>query len=166
MKPPEISLERIRALEPPCLRMTVPESYRDRNGHMNMRWYIAIFDDAGDNLYVQLGLSPEYHHQHMTGMFDLEHHLNFLSEVLPGDRVTVYARLVALSAKRLHWLMFMVDETRGRLAALFECVSAFADLSLRKTAPFPSEIATRISAGVAACARLDWPAPVCGAMHA
>ncbi len=166
MKPPEISLERICALEPACLRMTVPESYRDRNGHMNMRWYIAIFDDAGDNLYVRLGLTPEYHREHMTGMFDLEHHLNFLSEVLPGDNVAVYARLVGQSARRLHWLMFMVNETRGRLAALFECVSAFADLRARKTAPFPLEIASRIAANGAVAAELDWPAPVCGAMHA
>ena len=37
MKPPTIPLDRILALEPVCLRMTVPESYRDRNGHMNMR---------------------------------------------------------------------------------------------------------------------------------
>ena len=29
MKPPQILLENILALEPACLRMTVPEAYRD-----------------------------------------------------------------------------------------------------------------------------------------
>ncbi|HYY30773.1 MAG TPA: hypothetical protein VE860_22745 [Chthoniobacterales bacterium] len=48
MRPPQISLEQIVALEPACLRMTVPEAYCDENGHMNVRWYAAIFDDAGD----------------------------------------------------------------------------------------------------------------------
>ncbi len=166
MKPPSIPLEKILALEPACLRMAVPESYRDRNGHMNMRWYIAIFDDAADNLYSRLGLTPEFHRQHTTGTFDLEHHLHFLSEVLPGDRVAVYGRLVGHSAKRLHYLMFMVNETRGKLAAMFECMSAFADLTVRKTAPFPPDIASKIAAGVAASATLEWPAPVCGAMQA
>ncbi len=166
MRPPPISVEKFLALEPACHRLTVPESYADRNGHMNMRWYLAIFDDAGDTLYVRLGLTPEYHRAHTTGTFDLEHHLHFVSEVLAGHQVAVYARLVAHSAKRVHYLLFMVNETSVKLASLFECVSSFADLTGRRTAPFPPEIASKIAAAVAAHARLDWPPPVCGAMRA
>ena len=114
--------------------------YRDENGHMNMRWYLAIFDDAGDVLHDRIGLSREYHSRHKTGTFDLEHHLHFLSEVNPADEVAVYMRFVARSAKRLHYLMFMVNVTQGRLAAIFECMNTFADLTMRKTAPFPEEI--------------------------
>jgi hypothetical protein len=73
---------------------------------------------------------------------------------------------VAHSAKLMHYLMFMVDETRGSLSAIFECINAFADLKLRKTAPFPPEIATKIEAGVAASAASDWPPPMCGVMSA
>jgi acyl-CoA thioesterase FadM len=62
--------------------------------------------------------------------------------------------------------MFMVDETRDTLSAIFECINAFADLKVRKTAPFPPEIATKIEAGVAASAALDWPPPVCSVMRA
>lgn len=166
MKPPAIPLERILALEPPCIRVTIPESYRDANGHMNMRWYVAICDDAGDALYARLGITPEYHRRHGTGTFDLEHHTHFLSEVNPHEQVAVYVRLVGCSAKRFHYVMFMVNETTGRLAAIFECVNAFADLRTRKTIPFPHEIGGRISDWVAADSRLDWPAPVCGAMRA
>ena len=165
MKPPSIPLQKILGLEPACLRMTVPESYRDRNGHMNMRWYLAIFDEAGDDLHVRLGLTPEYHREHRTGTFDLEHHLHYLSEVNPGEDVAVYARLVAQSAKRFHYLLFMVNETRGRLAAICECMSAFADLTVRKTAPFPPAIQAQLAAWVATDAARDWPPPVCGAMQ-
>ena len=56
MKPSTIPLERVVALEPACLRMTVPESYRDANGHTNMGWCVAIFDNAGDDLYARLGM--------------------------------------------------------------------------------------------------------------
>jgi acyl-CoA thioester hydrolase len=62
--------------------------------------------------------------------------------------------------------MFMVNETKGALSAIFECINAFAYLRLRKTAPFPPEIAAKIEAGVAASAALDWPPPVCGVMRA
>jgi acyl-CoA thioester hydrolase len=166
MKPPSVSLQQILGLAPACLRITIPESYRDANGHMNMRWYVAIFDDAGDSLHGRLGITPEYHRQHGTGTFDLEHHTHFLSEVNPAERVAVYVRLVGCSAKRFHYLMFMINETTGELAAIFECINAFADLRARKTIPFLPEIAGRINDWVAADSRRDWSAPVCGAMHA
>jgi acyl-CoA thioester hydrolase len=166
MRPPQISLEEIVALEPACLRMTVPEAYRDENGHMNVRWYAAIFDDAGDALHARLGLTPEFHKAHGTGTMDLENHFNYLHEVRAGDRLAVFSRLVAQSAKRMHYLMFMVNETRRSLSAIFECINAFADLKVRKSAPFPPEIAARIEAGVTAGAALSWPPPVCGVMRA
>ena len=166
MKPPTISLDDIVALAPACLNMTIPEDYRDENGHMNMRWYLAIFDDAGDVLHDRVGLTREYHRQHGSGTFDLEHHLQFLSEVNPGDQVSVYMRFVARSAKRLHYLMFMVNETRGKLATIFECMNAFADLKVRKTAPVPPEIARKIDDILAKHSALNWPAPVSGAMQA
>ena len=130
------------------------------------RWYSAIFDEAGDALYVRLGLTPEYHRTHTTGTFDLEHHTYFLGEVFPADVVAVHARTIGGSAKRLHYLMFMVDETRDKLAAIFECLNTFADLRSRRTVPYPAEIAARIQAAVAADTALDWPPPVAGAMQA
>jgi acyl-CoA thioester hydrolase len=166
MKSPPIPLEKIAALEPVCLRATVPESYRDSNGHMNVRWYIALFDDAGDTLHDWMGLTPAYHAAHGTGTFDLEYHVNFVSEVLPGEDIAVYIRLVAYSEKRLHYVMFLVDNTRGQLAATLECINAFADLRVRRTAPWPPEVAAMLSTAVAADGRLDWAAPLCGTMRA
>jgi acyl-CoA thioester hydrolase len=165
MKPPAIPLEKITALEPVCLRMIVPDSYKDQNGHMNIRWYLAIFDDAGETLHERLGLTPEFHRRNSTGTFDLEHHIHFVSEVMPGETVAVHLRMVAFSPKRLHYLMFMVNETRGKLASIFECMNAFADLRTRKTAAFPAEIASRIEAAVAADQQLDWAAPLSGALR-
>jgi len=77
----------------------------------------------------------------------------------------VYARLVDTSHKCFHYLMFMVNETKGILAAIFECISAFVDLKIRRTAPFPSEIAAQIEASVTTSAKLDWPAAISGAIH-
>jgi acyl-CoA thioester hydrolase len=165
MKPPQIPLEKILALEPACLRTTVPAAWRDDNGHMNVRWYVAIFDDASDVLHADLGLTPEYHRLHGSGTFDLEHYIQYLSEVLPGEQVAVYVRYVSQSAKRLHYVMFLVNETRGKLAATLECLNAFADLSVRRTAPWPEEVTRRIAERVRAGAALDWPPPLCGAIR-
>ena len=166
MKPPPIPVEKIEALDPVCLRLTVPDSYRDSNGHMNVRWYMAIFDDAGDTMHEWRGLTPEYHRTHGTGTFDLEHHINYLHEVLPGEDVAVYIRFVAQSEKRLHYVMFLVNRTRGNLAAIFECINSFADLRNRRTAPWPPEVAAKVAAAIARHSQLDWPAPLSGAMRA
>jgi acyl-CoA thioester hydrolase len=165
MKPPAVAVESILALQPPSLHLVVPPSWADSNGHMNMRWYVALFDDAGDELHERMGLTPEFHRLHHSGTVDLEHHTHFLSEVIPGDTVAVYARLVARSAKRVHYLMFLVNESNGRLSAIFECINAFADLTIRRTAAFPPEIAAKIDAWMARDRNLDWPPPVSGAMQ-
>jgi len=110
------------------------------------------------------GLTPEFHAQHGTGGFDLEHHLHYLSEVAVGDTVAIYARLLGRSAKRIHYMMFMVNETCGALAATLECVNSFADLTVRRTAPYPEKISRQIDALLAEHSRLGWEAPVCGVM--
>ncbi|HWF11168.1 MAG TPA: thioesterase family protein [Bryobacteraceae bacterium] len=169
MRPPALAVESVLDLDPPSLRMVVPPSWADSNGHMNMRWYLALFDDAGDELHERVGLTPEFHARRNTGTVDLEHHTNFLNEVMPGDTVAVYSRLVARSAKRLHYLMFLVNESKGespgRLAAIFECMNAFADLTVRRTAPFPDEIAEKIDRWLVRDTKLGWPPPVSGAMQ-
>jgi acyl-CoA thioester hydrolase len=166
LKPPHIPLEKIEALRPVCLRTTVPEAYRDSNGHMNVRWYIGLFDDAGDTLHDWMGLSAQYHADHGTGTMDLEHHVNYIAEVLQGEDISVYIRLVGHSAKRLHYIMFLVNDTQGKLAATLECINGFVDLKVRRTAPWPPEAAAKAAEGVAASDQLDWAAPLCGAMRA
>ncbi len=164
MKPPAIPLEQVAALAP-VYRAEIPPEYEDEDGHMNIRWYLAVFDDAGYPFAAGLGLTPDYHEQHGTGGFDLEHHIHYLNEVLVGDTVAVYVRLLDRSAKRIHYMMFMVNETRGTLASIFECVNSFADLTVRRTAPYPDEIAAHIDALLAEHSALDWDAPICGVMH-
>ncbi|NWG18617.1 MAG: thioesterase family protein [Chloroflexi bacterium] len=165
MKPPALPLEKITAL-PEVYRFIVPEDYRDAMGHMNMRWYLALYDEAGIPLFDRLGLTPEFYRQHQAGGFDLEHHIHYLNEVRIGDTLSIRARLVGRSAKRLHYLLFMVNETRGLLASIFECVNSYADLTVRRTAPYPPEIAAAIDAMLAEHQGLDWDAPACGVMRA
>jgi len=165
MKPEKISVEQIAALRPVCLRRTVPEAYLDLNNHMNMRWYVALFDDAGDTLHDHLGLTREFRRASGTGTMDLEHHTWFINEVLAGSQVCVYTRMVERSAKMIHYLMFMVNETTGKVASHFECVNALVDLEARKTTPYPAEIVERIDAILAEQSGLGWAPPVSGAMR-
>ena len=74
MRPPAISLDQLASL-PAVYRAVIPPAYEDRNGHMNMRWYLALYDEAGDAMYPMLGLTADYFAASGAGGFDLEHHL-------------------------------------------------------------------------------------------
>lgn len=166
MKPPSIALSDITHSLKRIYHETIPDTYKDENNHMNVRYYMKIFDDAGYPLIAEFGLTMAYHAQHGTGGFDLEHHLHYLNEVHIGDTVAIYYRVLARSAKRVHYMFFMVNETRQTVAATFECVNSFADLSVRRTAPYPPEIAEKIDSILAQHQALQWAAPVCGVMSA
>ena len=163
MRPPAISLHQLAPL-PVVYRAAIPPPYEDRNGHMNMRWYLALYDEAGDAMYPMLGLTADYFAASGMGGFDLEHHLWYPTEVRIGDTVVIRARMLARSAKLMHYMMFMVNETRGMLSSLFECVHAHADLRTRRTAPFPAQVAAQIDALIAAHCALTRPATVSGCM--
>ena len=164
MRPPAISLDQLVSL-PPVYRVVIPPDYEDRNRHMNMRWYLALYDEAGDAMYPMLGLTPDYFALSGMGGVDLEHHLWYSSEVRIGETVVIRVRILARSLKLFHYMMFMVNETRGVLSSLFECVHAHTDLRARRTAPFPAPVAAKIDAFIAAHHSLTWPAPVSGSMN-
>lgn len=165
MRPDPLPLELLESL-PLVYRAVVPESYRDFNDHLNVRGYLALYDDAGIPLFALLGLDEAYFRAGQATTFDLEHHIHYLSEVGIGDALAFRARLVGRSAKRLHYLLFMVNETRGALASTLEVLNTHVDRGTRRTTPYPASIAARMDAMLAAHDRLGWPAPVCGALRA
>lgn len=146
------------------LQTTIPPEYEDLNGHMNVQYYLALYDKASYPFIAQLGLDETYFTEQRKGIFDLEHHLHYLAEVHIGDTVTIYSRLLARTTKRLHGMWFMVNETRQQLANTFEFVSTHADLAARRTAPFSDGLAAHIDAMIAERGTFDWDAPVCGVM--
>lgn len=163
MRPPAIPVAKITAL-PQVYRATIPNEYRDAMSHMNVRWYMVLFDEAGVVLFDRIGLTLGFYAQNNSGGFDLEHHLHYVNEVRIGDTVAIYARLLGRTEKRLHYMLFMVNETRGVLSSIMEIVNSYADLNVRRTAPYPPKIAVRIDAMVAEHTALDWAAPECGVM--
>ena len=166
MKPPTLTLEQIRQLGAPCFETVARDEWTDRNQHVNIRYYTAVFDDAGDAFYPGVGLSDADHRERQSGTMDLEHHTHFVRELRPGERIAVYLRIVGVSAKRFQYLMFLVNESSGELASIFECVNTFVDLSHRKSAAWPEEVRTALERLCKKHSSVPWAAPVCGSMSA
>jgi acyl-CoA thioester hydrolase len=150
----------------PCFnRMTIGAEHLDVMGHMNVRHYIAIFDEAAWRFFASFGMDEAYYAGGEGGGFALQQSVRYLAECRVGDVVSVRARLIGRSAKRIHFMLFMVNETNGTLAATIETLGAHADMRIRRMSPYPPDLAAKIDAVIAESEALAWAAPVCGVIR-
>ena len=147
-------------------RQTIPKDYLDDMGHMNIRWYMALYDEAAWNFFASFGMDREYFEKEHNGGFALKQFIQYRAEVSAGETVALRTRILGRSAKRIHFILFMINETQGNLASTMEVIGTHADLKIRRTTPFPPHIAAQIDAALDKCHKLDWEAPVCGILRA
>lgn len=157
------SVAEVRQL-PADMHMTVPADWQDRNGHVNVQFYLKLYEIGGYEIIKGIGLADDYFEQTHYGLFDFEHHISFRAEIHVGDRVSGFNRILEMHRKRFHGMYFIVNDTRDQLACTIEYVSAGVDLHSRKTRAFPDELYLGLQPLVQQHQALQWPAPVCGAM--
>ncbi|RME43642.1 MAG: thioesterase [Caldilineae bacterium] len=146
-------------------RQTIPPDYLDLMGHMNIRWYMALYDEAAWKFFESIGMDETYCRTNHAGGMALKQFINYYAEVHAGQTVAIRTRILGRSAKRFHFMHFMVNETTGVLASTMEVLGTHADLNTRRTSPLPPQIAANIDAKLAEYRQLDWEAPVCGVIH-
>jgi acyl-CoA thioester hydrolase len=159
------SFENISVL-PVLLTRKIPPEWEDSNGHVNIQYYLALVEQSGWPMLESIGLGESYFRERRRGLFDLEHHLRYLAELHVGDQVTVHSRMLDRSEKRLHGMMFILNQSRRQLSCTLEYITSGADLDTRRTAPFPDDIALRFDQIIEQHALLDWTPGVCGVMAA
>jgi len=132
----------------------------DANGHMNLAYYVVVFDLATAALFDALGIEPLDDENKRFGIFAAETHTLYEREVREGERVRVASQLVGADVKRLHVVHEMFHVEGGRRLAMQEIMFLHVDLSLRRVVPFPSASQSAIGAGIAAHAALARPAGI------
>jgi len=156
-----VPLDRLSML-PLYHRETIPPSYMDAMGHMNVRWYMALFDTSIWKFFISHGLDENYFVQKQKGVFALKHIIQYFSEVKAGETVCMRIRLLGRNEKRFHFMNFMINETTDKLSAILEVLGTHADLKLRKAMAMPQDISQKFDAHIATDQQLDWEAPVSG----
>ena len=66
-------------------RAPVEAAWIDYNGHMNVAYYVLMFDRATDALLDRLGLGAAYRRRTDHSLFVLESHVTYEREVKAGD---------------------------------------------------------------------------------
>ncbi len=129
----------------------------DINGHMNLAYYVVLFDFATDALFDAIDIGRQYKERTDFGIFVAEMHTLYRRELFLGDRVRVKSQILGSDRKRLHLAHEMRHSGSGESAAMQELLILHVDLSIRRVAPFPAEALERVSAAATAHAILPRP---------
>ena len=124
--------------------MIVPE-WIDYNGHMNVSYYVLVFDRATDEFFDFMGMTAEYRAASNASAFTAEMHVNYIREVKEGDEVYVTTQLLGYDAKRFHYFHQMYHAEQGYLAATSELLCLFVDMSQRRVTQMPDLILDRLA---------------------
>ena len=144
------------------------DAYRDRvraewidhNGHMNMGYYLVVFDWATDEFWRWIGLDDAHRRARRVTTFCLEAHVTYHREVREGDPLRFRTRLLAHDEKRVHFFHEMVHAEQAYLAATNEVLSLHVSQEPRRGAPMAPEVLARLARIQAAHDALPRPAQV------
>jgi acyl-CoA thioester hydrolase len=120
-------------------RTAVQADWIDYNGHMNVAYYVLVFDRATDALLDRLGIGAAYRQRSNHTIYVLEAHVTYEREVKEGDALRVTTQLVDADAKRLHVFHAMHHAEEGYLAATNELLALHVDLAGPRSVPFATD---------------------------
>jgi acyl-CoA thioester hydrolase len=150
----------LRSIPAPYLNETqsVLAEWIDLNGHMNIAYYLMVFDRAFEEAYEQMGLTMEALEKTGSSTFVAEMHITYQRELMQGDPLRVATQLIGFDAKRMHWIQSMYHRKENFLAATAEWLILHVDLRQRRVATMPGHLQSELNAILAAHKTLPRPA--------
>ena len=130
---------------PELHREIVLPEWCDYNGHMNLAFYVLVFDHATDKFWDLLGIGRDYRDRTDNSTFTVESHITYDREVLDGDEVRCTTQLLGFDDKRIHYFHRMYHVRDGYLAATTELLAIHVDLTVRRVAAMPDDIQARLA---------------------
>jgi len=124
---------------------TVIADWVDYNGHLNVAFYVLIFDHGTDAFLEQMGIGDASRETTGSSVFAAESHITYENEVMLGETVRISCQVIDHDSKRLHLFLSMYRED-GELAATTELMILHVNLNTRKVCAFPDHVLDNISA--------------------
>ena len=117
----------------------VIKEYTDYNGHLNVAYYVRIFDMAADVMLDNFNMGGESAKQNSKTTFVAEMHTIYKQEVRLGEEVETHLTYLNHDKKRIQYRLSMFHKEKKYLAATNEVLSLYVDLSKRKVVEFDSD---------------------------
>ena len=118
----------------------VKTDWIDYNGHMNMGYYLVAFDQvATEQFYDFMNIGLAHKQALSKTTFTLGANIDYIREVMKGDRLRITSQLADYDRKRVHYIHCMYHAEEGYLAATNECLGIYVDLNTRRSTSFSDE---------------------------
>ncbi len=112
----------------------------DHMGHMNVRHYMARFDDAAWNFLSEIGLDKTYFEERNGGVAAVDHHITYMRELRAGEGVKIHSHLDLLKGKKFRLIHEMVLAKNDEAVAKCEILGVHMDKTTRRAVAFPDDI--------------------------
>ena len=120
-------------------RIKIINEWTDYNNHMNLSFYILVFDRAAEKILSQFKMGEEAAKKAKRSTMVVETHTTYNNEVKEGDDVEVFLSYFNHDKKRLHYKLEMYEKGKNNLSATTEVLALYMNLDLRKVAEFENE---------------------------
>ena len=117
----------------------VIKEYTDYNNHLNVAYYVRIFDIAADVMLDNFNMGGESAKKDKKTTFVAEMHTIYNQEVKLGEEVETHVTYVDHDKKRIHYKLSMFHKEKKYLAATNEVLSLYVDLNKRKVVEFEAD---------------------------
>ena len=117
----------------------IKKEWTDYNSHMNMAYYILVFDQTWEIILNKFHMGEESAKTTNMSTMVVETHTTYNNEVKEGDEVEINLTFLDHDKKRLHYKMEMIEKSSKKLSATLEMLSLYIDLKQRKVVEFEPE---------------------------
>ncbi len=114
----------------------VIKDWTDYNGHLNVAFYVRVFDIAADVMLDNFKMGGQSAKRDKKTTFVAEMHTIYNQEVRLGEEVETHLTYADHDKKRIHYRLSMFHKEKKYLAATNEVLSLYVDLNQRKVVEF------------------------------
>jgi len=132
-------MPKISKYGPIFLETTIKEEWIDFNGHMNMAYYVLLFDQALTHFLDSLDLGLNYVRTSGKSLFALENHVTYQHELKQNDPVCVHFHLLDVDSKFIHYFMRLFHKDHPHASATMEQISLHVNMQTRMPTRFPED---------------------------
>ena len=117
----------------------VKAEWADYNGHMNLAYYIHLFDGAWEILLGNFNIGEQSAKVEKRTTFAVESHTTYDKELKVGDEVDLNLLFLDRDKKRIVYKLEMKHKQEQYLASTTEVCSLYIDLGERRVIEFEKE---------------------------
>ena len=118
----------------------ITKEWTDYNGHMNVAYYVLIFDlYAAEHLMTKFEMGEHSAKTTKKSTMVVETHITYNQEVRENDEVDINLVYFDHDKKRLQYKFEMIHKSKKYLASTMEILSLYVDLDKRKASEFEEE---------------------------